>query len=260
MTRKGGPESPSSSVVLRAQVRTVASARYRVLLTVGWMPVFLFGSDLYAAFVRGVTDLNSLVMLGGGAFGFIAVIAVFWALSVWHQETPSRRLYHWSMPVARGAHDRIRVVAGALWLVAGIAAFVLGTVLVALITGQAGELGARAATLWVNYFTGAITLYLLTIVPALRSERPFAWVVGVSFSGTLLPLGLDGMLTMDGALIHLWSEVMVGPFGLGTALVGGIMRGPWGSPGWDVWLAPMLLWLGLSVAAVYAATLREPDA
>ncbi|MFW6079951.1 MAG: hypothetical protein ACODAE_10035, partial [Gemmatimonadota bacterium] len=165
-----------------------------------------------------------------------------------------------SMPVERGAHDRIRVLAGGLWLVAGVAALLVGTVIMALLTGNGAGIAEVPSTVWLNHLTSALTVYLLAVIPALRSEHPFAWIVGVYFGVQALPVLLDWFLQLDGRILDRWSAFLEGPVGPARALSGGIIDGPWGEPAWGAWLPSALVWLAVAIAGVYAATWKSPDA
>lgn len=246
---------PPAGTVLRAQLWTVARARRWTLILLAGGLALLFAAAVWAL-AQGA-EVNPLALLGTGddigAYPLVLILSVFWGLGVWHDEPPSRRLYHWSMPVRRDAHDRYRLLAGALWMFAGIAALVAGTVLIAALTGYAGSIPSVPATLWPTYFLGPLVLYLFTTVASLRSEHPAAWVFGVFVGLQLAPVLIDGIFGLGGRFVAMVGEFVTGPAGPGTALVGGLR----GSPGW----APaMLLWMGLALAAAWGATLREPDA
>lgn len=254
---------PTRTAALRAQLEVVAGARRWALIALGGFMLLIFVTAAYGLFVRG-EDINMLGLLGGpddgiGAFGLMMFLAVFWALGVWHAEQPSRRLYHWSLPLYRGAHDRIRVAAGALWLAAVVAAFLLATMLMAVLAGDGADIGDLPGTLWLNYFTGAITLYLFASVAAVRSEHPLAWVFGVVTAVYLGPMLVDIFLGTEGEMIEAWNSFLEGPVGPARAIGGGITLGD-GALDPGSWMLTMLLWLGIGVAAVYTATLRVPDA
>jgi hypothetical protein len=79
-----------------------------------------------------------------------------WAFAVFHNEGPSARMYHWSMPVNRTVHTLARLGAGILWLwlllaglvaVGAIMAVLAETILEPLLVGDWGLFVAMVGAL-----------------------------------------------------------------------------------------------------------------
>ncbi len=47
---------------------------------------------------------------------WLVIVGPVWAFTVFSNEGPSARLYHWSLPVDRAAHTLARLAAGLAWL------------------------------------------------------------------------------------------------------------------------------------------------
>ena len=193
----------------------------------------------------------------GVAFHILAVFALFFPFAVWSNEQPSKRGYHWAMPVDRRAHDLARVAAGVVLLL-GIEAIVYATsVFVSLVSGQSAGLADLSPLFWLALFLGPLVPYAMNSVLLVRSEHPAGWLWGsigamalVSTFSTLLGLG---------PLVRLIEGVFIGSSGLLQAVVGPIWSGWAAQPTADglAWLGVWVLWIGLfGVAIVVAASTR----
>lgn len=207
---------------------------------------------------------------------WLILIGPIWALAIFHNEGPSDRLYHWSLPVDRTAHTLARVAAGAAWLWIHLGLLLGAGALVAAFDGDLWQLGLISAAGWANFFTGPLLGYLLVSVLTVVSDYALRWLLGILF---LVPLtlsllvewlGLDGMVdtltrplsSMDWGLM----PVMVG--GLGSAVnelehallamadPGAMTRG---GPDVTYWWAATPLWILILAGLVALAASRHPD-
>ncbi|HUF49258.1 MAG TPA: hypothetical protein VMN60_00400 [Longimicrobiales bacterium] len=124
-----------------------------------------------------------LLMLPGGGDPTVAVAGAlvgftgaFWPMIVWYGETPGRRTYHWSLPVARTGHDLMRVAAGAIYLVAISVTVALAAIL---IDGSvASSFGEFRTVLFLAFVLIPLFPYFLMTALALWSDYTITrWVL-----------------------------------------------------------------------------------
>ncbi|MEO7041892.1 MAG: hypothetical protein ABI035_06510 [Gemmatimonadaceae bacterium] len=199
-----------------------------------------------------------------GAAGAIPIIflALFIPFGVWRTEDPSRRSYHWTMPVARGPHTIIKLLSGWAWtMIASVAYVAFILVLAAILSGISG--GANRVARgpgweWVVAFTAPTLCYLLISVAVVGSDHAWRWIIGVAVSFWILMAVFAAFHMPDATqlLRSLWG----GTYGLEAALVGTTGRyvaGPAGavsatSPG--SWLVAMPFWIiGAAIATTILA-------
>ena len=113
---------------------------------------------------------------------------------VWQGEDPSRRTYHWMMPVARHTHTLTRVLAGWVWLMAATFVYlVVGIVIVLItqrITGEPQSYGPSfAAWEWLVPFTVGTVVYMFVSAAAVGSRQPIAWIICVIMVLKLIEAG-----------------------------------------------------------------------
>lgn len=207
--------------------------------------------DFGEAFGVPLTPASAAILV---CLGAMLVIGWFGPFKLWDGEAPSRRGYHWAMPVAKGRHDLARVLAGIGLLMSwGVALY--GTVVaLSLVTGRLGELAALTPLVWACLFLGPLVLYLVTSFFTVRMEHPSGWiwsiVGGLAAVTTLSSLLLLGPLTRG--LEHLLFE----RYGIVSAVGGPVARTllEVESAAASTW---PLTWLGwaalLSLAVVWAA-------
>lgn len=108
-------------------------------------------------------------------------------IAAWKDDVPSERAYHWTLPVDRSHLQLLRVAAGWVHLVTGLAVGItLGWATGASI--HAGMAVGRGAIL-VAVIPSATVLYLIGTVPALTTDRPLLWL----FAAYLAVAGLHGV-------------------------------------------------------------------
>ncbi len=207
----------------------------------------------------------------------ILIPAIFLAflapLSIWKSEEPSRRSYHWSMPVDRSVHTLTKNTSGWVWFMIAMMAFILWGLLMALITG--GDLGlqreqAIPAWRWIHPFVAATIGYLLASAIVLASDHPWRWFAGIVLGFVLVTniLRAAGMPDLAMALQSVWE----GNWGLEVALTGSTevptevtrrdgttMIRLIDRPDFHAWIRAALLWLGIGTAGVVAAAYRHQE-
>lgn len=182
--------------------------------------------------------------------GALAVIGWFGPFKLWEGEAPSRREYHWAMPVSKGAHDLARVAAGLVLLAAWEAVLYGGVLVLALAAGSGGLFAGVTPLVWASLCLGPVLGYLLTSVFAVRLEHPSAWLW--STVGAVAVVSTFSALVPGNPVSRVLDAVLFGPWGLVTAFGGpvgvGIFRlDPAAAPAWPaVWLG----WAALLTAAV----------
>lgn len=239
---------PAWSAVLRSQARLLLRKKWKLA------GLIAAGAALaaYLGLVEGTANDLSQVVVGSPVYGLAWILAVGWAASIWSDEGPGDRAYHWSLPVTRPAHDLTRVGLGGLYYLAvGFAGLAAGTALVALFAGTPVLGGIRV---WGLAALGLVLGFLLGAVPALLTAHPIRWSAGAAL-GYLIVGGLLGeaadrwtwLAGLDAVVKSVWN----GTFGLESAIaapmqVGGFADGMVTTRP----VAALLLWLGLSAVAV----------
>jgi hypothetical protein len=189
-------------------------------------------------------------------------------LSIWKSEEPSRRSYHWSMPLDRSVHTLAKSTSGWAWLMIAMLTFVLWGLLIALVTGGRGQ--PIAAWTWIHPFVAATIAYLLASTIVLSSDHPWRWLAGIVFGFVLLNGILQGSQLHEAAaaLRSVWE----GSWGLELALTGSIevptevtlqdgrtITRHIDRPDYHAWIRAALLWLSVGSAGVIAAAYRHQE-
>lgn len=248
--RAGEHVPPGWTEVYGAQLRLLIRKQWKVL---GALAVAAAGFT-YLGLMEGLAANVLALLLGSPLYVLAWILAAGWAAGVWSDEGPGDRAYHWSLPVSRPVHDLTRVAIGAaLYLVIGALGLAAGSLVFA-VGGGAPTLGGVAA--WGLIALALLTGFLLGTVPALASEHPVRWMVGVTF-GYLI---LGGLLeeaaekwTWLGGVETAVKSVWDGSHGLQAA-----MFAPHRVTGYAEETASggavgaLLLWLGLAAATVVA--------
>ena len=256
------PRPPAWGTVLAAQARLVARKRWKTLAAIPLgmgifvLPWFYVAAETGALPSGGISTFAGLML--GSPFHLFAILAAFaWALTLWSDEGPGDRAYHWSLPVGRPGHDLIRVAAGGAWMLAvgatGVLAWSLGGTLLSRMTitpGAPGELLVAAS--------GVCLGYLLGSVPALLCDRPLRWTAGSVLgyavgTGVLMEIAKRWvwLAPLPEALASVWN----GELGLRSAVFAHVhIQGD--TSGWlvDTYTSQpglaLFLWIALAAAAV----------
>lgn len=178
--------------------------------------------------------------------------AAIWALMVWYDERPSRRSYHWSLPVARPVHDLARVAVGAAYLLFVWAILAAAGALVQAAGGTLADLTAMEPKVWLGFFAAPLALYLLTMPLVLWSEyRITKWfLVGlIAFTQLALALELLGWPALGHVMEWIFSSE---GRGMATALLG------WITADAD-WASAIAVWLILGAGLTTVTAVWRPD-
>lgn len=208
---------------------------------------------------------------------WLIVIGPAWAFAVFHNEGPSNRLYHWSLPVSRTSHTLARLAAGLAWLWISYVVLIAAGAAMAGMDGALWQLGEISVAGWVNLFSGPLLGYLAVSVLTVASDFPLRWFFGIILVFPLTLSILDAWLEL-GALVDtilkpLTAEgwgfflVLIGGLGGAVAELNGtlhvmenaeqnVARGSFVVEHW--WLAT-LVWTLLIAAAVVGLASRHPD-
>lgn len=199
---------------------------------------------------------------------------------VWRSEDPSRRAYHWSMPVARGPHTIMKLLSGWGWLMIGTAVYLLFIIGIATavgaVTGEPAWDGTTPAWAWIVAFTAPTIGYLLTSIAVIGSDHPWRWIGGIVIGYGIL-LSVFSSFGMQDLAIAL-KTISDGSLGIKAALFGtvteaarGMVIGAAGSahPRMTVemgdslklstWIFAMPLWIIGSAIAVTIASYRHRE-
>jgi hypothetical protein len=192
------------------------------------------------------------------------VIAALIPFGIWQDEDPTRRTYHWSMPVARHTHTLLKVFAGWTWamaLTAGLLGCIVAvTIIVERMTRVPQRYGASLAWwVWLTPFAAATIAYALVSAAVVGSRRPFIWIVGIPaiYAGTLMLLSTMQLTDALASASSLW----FGYVGAGAALGGRITdmtgTGAGGAFSMHRWLFAVVVWGGIAGGLLVATSRRR---
>jgi hypothetical protein len=271
--------TPSLRTVATEQLRAVGRAlRTEALFFVG--ALVLLGVLVIANAVRMVhvqqlhpgTNLHMGMTYGSTGAIPIFLMAFLIPFGVWRAEDPSRRAYHWSMPVARGPHTIVKLLSGWLWMMIASAVYLLFIIVLAtvvpLITGEPNHLGNTPAWEWIVGFTAPTLAYMLTSIAVIGSNHAWRWIGGL-FVGYWVLIGFLAAFGMHDAA-QVLRTVSDGAYGLNAALFGtadhtrgqitvGISRAHMDGLSVSNWLIAMPLWIIGSGIAVTIASYRHRE-
>jgi hypothetical protein len=268
--------TPRTRAIAIEQFHAVGVAlRNEAIFFVGALCVF--GVIITAAAVRFTQTPHGPDAHMGFQYSAAAAIPMFLVgllipFGVWRSEDPSRRSYHWSMPVARGPHTVMKLVSGWVWLMIATAVYIVFIVgianLIGLITGEPGRQGSVPAWEWLIAFTAPTLGYLLTSVPVVGSDHPWRWIGGVVVGYGILIAMLRslGMIELAAAL----NTISNGRYGLDAALFGsahdgargvtiGLTREAMAALRMSTWMIAMPIWTTASAIAAVAASYRHRE-
>lgn len=218
---------PTMGAVALEQVRLIATKLRRSLTVLGVLSLFVG-----VIFILGLSRWPEeyIERLSRHVVTLVMITSLYMASAVWRGEGPSRRAYHWALPVSRVRHAWLRIGAGLLWL---IAILLIG----AIVPAVTGNLSLASLPAWAICVT---IVYLLTVIPSVLSDHPDRWfwalLVGYIVGGVVIALRMG-----RGRLFDAWSAVVDGRLGLAAAL----------SPGdLSAWAPAAALWLAIGVFGV----------
>lgn len=194
--------------------------------------------------------------------GMLALLGgVVWAVMVWHGEGPSRRSYHWSLPVSRPVHDLVRVGLGAAYLV-GICAVLAGVGAVAdSLNGTFDRFTSIGPMAWASFFVAPLIVYLLVSPAVVWSEYAITrWVfVGYFVLGLLaVVLSWQGYHQLAAGFDRVFNGETLGLTpALFDASLSAVTRAPVQV---GAWWGAVAVWLGLGFGlTLFTATFRPDD-
>lgn len=242
--------APSWATVALAQLRMVALLQRRDFLALGVIVTMLLGLSIWG-YIQMPDEYSGsrdqVLPLFPPLAIPLALIGAFWPLGVWRKDSPERRGYFWSLPVARGPHTLVRVAIGWVLLMGAcliVMALALGVVSPVAIRFEEVRLDLAR---WYAPLVTATLAYLLVSVLAVLLDSPVRWlawtalaVLGIRVVADLGDLpGLEARI--DGVLRS-----------LGTAL-----NGPGSSSSWAM---DYLIWFVLGAVLLVLVAWRHRDA
>lgn len=191
---------------------------------------------------------------------WMVLFGPIWAFVVFHNEGPSSRLYHWSLPVGRTKHTFARVAAGAAWLWVLLLALVVAGALMGLVDGNVQQLGELTPAAWINVFTGPLLGFLAVTTLTVASDYPLRWLFGITFGFGLFLSLLDEWLEWDRLVGYLLEPLTAEWWGFFPVMVGAMMdvasEADVPISGWGI---ATTLWILLLSAIVAIMASRHPD-
>lgn len=226
-----------------------------------------FAEDVHAVkAASGRADVN-LTFSPGVTLVFLVVGFVL-PLVAWQDEDPSRRFYHWSMPVSIPAHAAAKVAAGWCWLMIVVAALLVGQAVVAAVTEHVFGVPQPYVQFsawweWLIPFTSLSVAYVFASAAAVGTRRPIIWLFGLMtiYFGVYV---LSYLVTDDHGLANTVKSVVTGYLGAGPAMAGWF---EWYDASFAVtlypslgrWLGATTLWGALGVALLVISMYRRSD-
>lgn len=255
----GSRRVPSMLAVARQQFRLISASR-RVPMLI----VLLCGIPLiYNAYESAPYRFRSEDVL---PFVTVLLASIAWPIMVWAGEAPARRSYHRTLPVDHIRHDLLKVLAGAVWLMLGVALVLSAFVLISWASGLGMVLSRVSPAAYINYFTGTLIIYLFASILPILTNKPLEWLLGVTIGSVAVGLLGDIYFGQLG-LLSLFMDVFVyDELGLLYALGGAYTSQPWdflmkltsrqppAQPYLGMWLLTTFLWITLASALVCVAS------
>ena len=213
----------------------------------------------HAGYVRldfGYTPDMSLIL---------AALALFIPLILWQDEDPTRRLYHWSMPVRQSTHALIKALAGWVWMMLAVVVFLIVCVVVLAVTQHiTGDVRPYSFGVvwweWLVPFPSVTIVYLFASAAAVGTRRPFIWIFGsiVIYPGVIALLQQAGGREMRD-VARAMSDAITGYYGAVAAVGGSIGEPPTMQPSVGRWLGASAVWAGFGAALLWFAAARRPQ-
>ena len=175
--------------------------------------------------------------------GIVGLLLPIW---VWRGEERFGASFLWALPVDRWRHALVRVFAGWVWLMGGVALFVLWSLALTLLSGGnilaeetlrvlrsfsfsgSGTLDPAAVEtvrwtpeplLWLAPFTSATATYLLASALGLATRHPLRWIVGSVIGFSIVSgVGEATNTVWLGSVLALLESLVEGPYGLDALL------------------------------------------
>jgi hypothetical protein len=223
------------------------------------------------------------------------ILGLLLPILVWRGEERFGASFLWTLPVDRRRHALAKVFAGWVWLMGGVALFVLWSLAVTLFSGGnilaeetlrvlrslqlPGALDPAAVEtvrwtpeplLWLAPFTSATAMYLFASALGLATRHPLRWIVGSVIGFYISDAANVGL---GNVLESLLDPVFEGPYGLDALLTArttflsneatlstGERVMVWRAlPDAGQWARATLLWTGAGLVTLWAAASRHRE-
>ena len=242
MTSTTSHAAPHPRNVLMAQIRAVGSApRGPALAVMAGVAVAMLLITINALNTGEVRAFHPERQMLPGIVGLLLPI---W---VWRGEERFGASFLWTLPVDRRRHALARVFAGWVWLMGGVALFVLWSLALTLLSGGnilaeetlrvLGSLSSSASRtldpaavetvrwtpaplLWLAPFTSASATYLLASALGLGTRHPVRWIAG-SVIGFFIASSVGdaaNAVWLNNALERVLEPLFEGPYGFDALL------------------------------------------
>jgi hypothetical protein len=230
---------------------------------------------LAAAVVLVVASLPVLIDLGRGGPGLdsgetfpTSVFSFLLPFAVWRGERRFGPDFLWTLPVDRRQIALARVIAGWVWLMAAVGAFVIWLLALALLANA-----SSAETLMRVPIVATTAMYMFGSALVLGFRHPLRWLLGTVGVCFLLGMFADAMgyagtgewrIVAGSSVLR---SAVYGPYGLRTLLdSSGFVfaardsRAAWQTvPDLAQWATATFLWLGAGLIALWAAISRHGE-
>jgi hypothetical protein len=273
MTSTSLHPTPSSRTVATEQFRAVGLAlRTEMFFFIAVLILFsvlIIGNTIHGVQTRPPGQWRTGFSYGAPVATPMFLMALLIPFGVWRAEDPSRRAYHWSMPVARGPHTIAKVFAGWAWLMIAAVVYLLFVIALALIlpriTGEVSRFGDAGAWEWIVAFTAPTLGYLLTSIAVIGSDHAWRWIGGLFLGYWVLIGSLTAFGMQDaGQTVR---AITAGAYGLNAATIGAARDAASASSAHMVvrglsmsnWLVAMPLWIIASAIAVTIVSYRHRE-
>jgi hypothetical protein len=244
--RGARPELPRLGAVLLEQIRATGLAlRAPALIAAALLALLTIWVALQHA------DRDARITLNAWPTQLPGVIGALLPIAVWARDERFGPGFLWTLPVDRRWHACTKVLAGWIWMMGGVALFVLWLlaltsatggralppetlyVLAAPVTAAAVPVDPAALRtvrwlpgllIWAVPFTAATATYLLASALTLGSRHPLRWVIGTVLTYMLSSVASQAASTQLGASWlndapgRLLSVIASGPYGLDAVL------------------------------------------
>lgn len=214
---------PRAADIMRMQLKLLIGTKYVVAVIV--LPMILL---LLLDTFNPIEEVPPWLVRPLVSFAFVGLVVTggLAAVLAWFGESPRTRRYHWALPVPRELHDSLRIIAGAVWLVAAIAIFGVVAWFAEDEILREQWLG-HATAFWVSLFLVPLLCYALVSIVALLAGKPMLWLAGLLIG--IIALGSDTVEKNAPRVARAYVAVFGADHagGLGAALSGGLLSAPW---------------------------------
>lgn len=252
--RTGGADAARRAPRVAGAFRAQAALIFRRGWSLAGLAAVVFAPmGLIAGVTAGAETAPTLASLLGNFWSFPLLAGLFAPLAiVWRGEGPSGRAYHWTLPVDRPVQQLLRIAAGWLHLMAGVAAGLLVAWGLGALFHGGMALGRPGVVL--GLFPSITVLYLLGSVAAVATDHPLVWIfVAYLAVGAIQAVAsTQGWGWLDTAVAEAFttgplslSAAAAGPQGLAFGEASDLVR-------WRPWQA-VPLWIAISAALTAAA-------